>query len=59
MIEECEFAQLLGRTVVLRTKDKDGKFRTHYHRYKTVEKAEVMFNIFGNAIKQNGGIMIG
>lgn len=55
MIEECEFAQLMGTTVKLRLKSEDGVFRNHYHKYKSVEKAEAMYNIFSRAITQNGG----
>jgi hypothetical protein len=55
MIQECEFAQRLGNVVKLRLQEKDGTFKNHYHRYKTEEKAEMMFNIFGKAIVANGG----
>lgn len=55
MIEECEFAQRLGNVVKLRLQDKDGRFRNHWHRYKTEEKAEMMFNIFSKAIVADGG----
>jgi len=55
MIQECEFAQRLGNVVKLRLQDKDGKFRNHWHRYKTEEKAEMMFDIFSKAIVANGG----
>lgn len=55
MIQECEFAQRLGNVVKLRLKDKDGKFRNHWHRYKTEEKAEMMFDIFSKDIVANGG----
>lgn len=55
MIKECEFAQRIGNVVKLRLRDKDGKFRNHWHRYKTEEKAEMMFDIFSKAIIANGG----
>lgn len=55
MIQECEFAQRLGNVVKMRLRDKDGKFRNHWHRYKTEEKAEMMFKIFGKAVQENGG----
>ena len=56
MIEECEFVQLIGNTVKMRLKEKDGKFRNHYHHYKTKEKALMMYNIFSIAVEGEGGI---
>jgi len=50
IIEE-EFAQRIGNTVILKLKDKHGIFRKHYHRYKTEEKAEIMYQIFKKAIE--------
>lgn len=55
MIQECEFAQRLGNVVKLRLQEEDGTFKNHYHRYKTEEKAEMMFGIFSKAIIANGG----
>lgn len=57
MIEECEFAQRIGATVKLRLKEPDGSFKNHYHRYKTEDKAKLMVVIFGQAIRQNGGVV--
>ena len=50
MIEEIEFAQRIGTTVKLHLKEEDGSFKNHYHRYKTEEKAEHMYQIFRKAI---------
>lgn len=50
-IEEVEFAQKIGNTVILKLKDKHGIFRKHYHRYKTEEKAEKMYQIFNKEIE--------
>ena len=55
MIKECEFIQRLGKTVKMRLKNEDGSFSNHYHRYKTEEKAEMMFKIFSKAVQENGG----
>ena len=38
-IERVGFIQLYGNTVKMQIKHKDGKFRNHYHRYGTREKA--------------------
>lgn len=43
-IERTEFIQLYGNTVLMQIKHKDGKFKNHYHRYKTREKAEQAFD---------------
>jgi len=50
MIEQVEFAQRIGNTVKLHLKEKDGTFKNHYHRYKTEDKAEYMYQIFKQAI---------
>lgn len=42
-IERIEFIQLIGNTVLMQLKHKDGQFKNHYHRYKTREKAESMY----------------
>ena len=55
MIEECEFIQRMGNTVKMKLKEADGKFKTHYHRYKTEEKAIFMYHIYAGEIKRNGG----
>lgn len=57
MIVECEFAQRIGNTVKLHLKEPDGSFKNHYHRYKTEDKAKLMVVIFGQAIRQKGGIV--
>lgn len=57
MISECEFCQLSCTTVKLRTYW-NGKFRTHYHRYKTREKAERMYSIFARSVEDNGGVSV-
>lgn len=44
-IERVEFAQLMGNTVKVQLKEKDGTFKNHYHRYKTPEKAEYMYEV--------------
>lgn len=49
-IERVEFAQRIGKTVILDLKEKDGSFKKHYHRYKTEEKAKAMFDIFKIAV---------
>lgn len=54
---ECEFAQRIGNTVKLHLKEPDGSFKNHYHRYKTENKAKLMVVIFGQAIRQNGGVV--
>lgn len=50
-IERIEFVQRIGNTVILDLKEKDGTFKKHYHRYKTEEKAEYMYQIFKKAIE--------
>lgn len=55
MIRECEFAQRIGNTVKLKLRDPDGVLRSHYHRYKTENKAKLMLVIYGQAIEQRGG----
>ena len=52
-IIETEFAQRIGKTVKLHLKEKDGTFKNHYHRYKTEEKAEHMYEIFKKAINND------
>lgn len=39
MIERTEFIQLIGNTVKMQIKHDDGKFRNHYHHYKTRNRA--------------------
>ena len=51
-IVETEFAQRIGTTVILKLRDKDGKFRKHYHRYKSEDKAEIMYQIYKKAIEE-------
>lgn len=55
MIKECEFAQRLGNVVKLRLRGEDGKFRNYWHRYKTEEKAKIMFDLFSKVVIANGG----
>ncbi len=50
-IERVEFVQKIGNTVKLQLKHKDGTWKNHYHRYKTPEKAEKMYQIFKKAIE--------
>lgn len=52
-ITETEFVWIIGNTVKLHLKEKDGTFKNHYHRYKTKEKAEVMYQIFKRAIEND------
>lgn len=49
-IEPVEFAQRIGTTVKLHLREEDGTFKNHYHRYKTEEKAEYMYQIFKREI---------
>jgi hypothetical protein len=58
MIEECEFIQIIGNTVKMRLQERDGSFKNHYHRYKTREKAERMYNIFSKSVEDNGGVSV-
>lgn len=51
-IERVEFAQLIGDTVIVQLKEKDGTFKNHYHRYKTPEKAEYMYQVKWNDINE-------
>lgn len=51
-IERVEFAQLIGNTVKVQLKDKDGNFKNHYHRYKTPEKAKYMYQVKWNSINE-------
>lgn len=44
-IERVEFAQLMGNVVKVQLKEKDGTFKNHWHRYKTPEKAEYMYEV--------------
>ena len=45
MIKETEFMQLYDNTIKMRLFNRDTrKFENHYHRYKTREKAEAMFD---------------
>ena len=45
MIKETEFMQLYENTIKMRLFNKNTrKFENHYHRYKTREKAEAMFD---------------
>lgn len=57
-IEQCEFAQRIGNTVILNLKEQDGRFKKHYHRYKNEYKAEYMLNVFGKEIERNGGLVV-
>ena len=51
-IERIEFVQRIGKTVILDLKEEDGSFKKHYHRYKTEEKAMVMYEVFKQALKE-------
>lgn len=57
MIKKCEFAQRIGATVKLHLKEPDGSFKNHYHRYKMEDKAKLMVVIFGQAVRQRGGVV--
>lgn len=57
-IEQCEFAQRIGNTVILNLEEQDGTFKKHYHRYKNEDKAEYMLNVFGKEIEKNGGLVV-
>ncbi len=51
-IERVEFAQLIGNTVKVQLKDEYGIFRNHWHRYKTPEKAEYMYQVKWKSINE-------
>jgi hypothetical protein len=57
MIKECEFAQRIGRTVKLRLQEPDGSYKNHYHHYRSENKAKLMLVIYGQAIRQRGGVV--
>ena len=57
MIKECEFAQRIGNTVKLRLQEPDGSYKNHYHHYRSENKAKLMLVIYGQAIRQRGGVV--